>query len=186
MPVNPSAAPKAALKPKAAAPGAGAKNAGAAAPKRAPARKTGITPSVVLDYALAVMSIMYLVFYFIDRVNTAMEFINNDMTKWLMLANALCALAAVALCMLRPMKAKSYPALALCGLISVSLSIGYIIIFIADISQRDSELFDRNALKLLLALWSAITLVFAEWHMYASRKLRLLKRVKKTAARKHA
>lgn len=34
--------------------------------------------------AAVIISLMYLVFFGIDRVNTAMEFINNDITKWLL------------------------------------------------------------------------------------------------------
>lgn len=34
--------------------------------------------------AAIIISLMYLVFFGIDRVNTAMEFINNDITKWLL------------------------------------------------------------------------------------------------------
>ena len=34
--------------------------------------------------ASVIISLMYLVFFGIDRVNTAMEFINNDITKWLL------------------------------------------------------------------------------------------------------
>ena len=34
--------------------------------------------------AAVIISLMYLVFFGIDRVNTAMEFINNEITKWLL------------------------------------------------------------------------------------------------------
>ncbi len=34
--------------------------------------------------AAVIISLMYLVFFGIDRVKTAMEFINNDITKWLL------------------------------------------------------------------------------------------------------
>ena len=35
----------------------------------------------ILPHAAIIMSLMYFVFFFIDKVNTAMAFINNDMTK---------------------------------------------------------------------------------------------------------
>ena len=42
-------------------------------------------------HAVIILSGMYLVFFLIDRVNRTMNFINNDITKVLLLA--LCALA---------------------------------------------------------------------------------------------
>ena len=47
----------------------------------------------ILPHAAIIMSLMYLVFFFIDRVNTAMAFINNDMTKVLLLI--LCVISVV-------------------------------------------------------------------------------------------
>jgi len=47
----------------------------------------------ILPHAAIIISLMYLVFFCIDRVNTAMAFINNDMTKVLLLA--LCAISVV-------------------------------------------------------------------------------------------
>lgn len=38
----------------------------------------------ILPHAAIIISVMYFVFFFIDRVNTAMAFINNDMTKFLL------------------------------------------------------------------------------------------------------
>lgn len=38
-----------------------------------------------LYHLTIVLAGMYIVFYFIDRVNTAMMFINNDITKFLLL-----------------------------------------------------------------------------------------------------
>lgn len=38
----------------------------------------------MLAHAAIVISLMYFVFFFIDRVNSAMEFINNDITKVLL------------------------------------------------------------------------------------------------------
>lgn len=37
----------------------------------------------IFAHAAIILSGMILVFLFIDRVNTAMAFINNDITKWL-------------------------------------------------------------------------------------------------------
>ena len=47
----------------------------------------------LLPHAAIVLSGMYLVFFLIDRVNSAMAFIDNDITKWLLLL--LCAIAAL-------------------------------------------------------------------------------------------
>lgn len=38
----------------------------------------------VLPHAAIIISVMYFVFFFIDRVNSAMAFIDNDMTKVLL------------------------------------------------------------------------------------------------------
>lgn len=38
----------------------------------------------ILPHAAIILSIMYFVFFCIDRVNSAMAFINNDITKWLL------------------------------------------------------------------------------------------------------
>ena len=38
----------------------------------------------ILPHAAIIMSVMYFVFFFIDKVNSAMAFINNDMTKMLL------------------------------------------------------------------------------------------------------
>ena len=40
----------------------------------------------LLPHAANVISAMYFVFFFIDRVNSAMAFINNDITKGLLFA----------------------------------------------------------------------------------------------------
>ena len=45
----------------------------------------------IVGHAVIALSGMYLVFFFIDRVNSAMCFINNDITKRLLLV--LCALS---------------------------------------------------------------------------------------------
>ena len=42
-------------------------------------------------HAAIILSAMYLVFFAIDRVNRSMAFINNDITKWLLLI--LCGLS---------------------------------------------------------------------------------------------
>lgn len=47
----------------------------------------------ILPHAAIVISGMYLVFFLIDRVNSAMGFINNDITKRLLLI--LCAISVV-------------------------------------------------------------------------------------------
>ena len=47
----------------------------------------------LLPHAAIIISAMYFVFFFIDRVNPAMAFINNDMTKIL-----LCVLCVIAIC----------------------------------------------------------------------------------------
>ena len=38
----------------------------------------------ILPHAAIILSMMYFVFFCIDRVNSAMAFINNDITKWLL------------------------------------------------------------------------------------------------------
>ena len=40
----------------------------------------------LLPHAAIIISVMYFVFFFIDRVNSAMAFIDNDMTKALLFA----------------------------------------------------------------------------------------------------
>ena len=40
----------------------------------------------LLPHAAIILSLMYFVFFGIDRVNTAMDFINNDITKFLLVA----------------------------------------------------------------------------------------------------
>ena len=40
----------------------------------------------LLPHVAIIISVMYFVFYFIDRVNSAMAFINNDITKNLLFA----------------------------------------------------------------------------------------------------
>lgn len=47
----------------------------------------------ILPHAAIVISGMYLVFFLIDRVNSAMAFINNEITKRLLLV--LCAISVV-------------------------------------------------------------------------------------------
>ena len=38
----------------------------------------------ILPHVAIILSMMYFVFFCIDRVNSAMAFINNDITKWLL------------------------------------------------------------------------------------------------------
>ena len=45
----------------------------------------------LLPHAVIIISMMYFVFFFIDKVNTAMNFINNPLTKGLLFA--LCVLS---------------------------------------------------------------------------------------------
>ena len=47
----------------------------------------------LLPHAAIVISAMYFVFFFIDRVNSAMAFINNGITKGLLFA--LCVIAII-------------------------------------------------------------------------------------------
>lgn len=47
----------------------------------------------LLPHAAIILSAMYLVFFLIDRVNKAMAFINNEITKHLLLV--LCAIAVI-------------------------------------------------------------------------------------------
>ena len=47
----------------------------------------------ILPHAAIIMSVMYFVFFFIDKVNSAMAFINNDMTKVLLLI--LCVISVI-------------------------------------------------------------------------------------------
>ena len=47
----------------------------------------------LLPHVAIVLSGMYVVFFLIDRVNSAMAFINNDITKWLLLV--LCAVSSL-------------------------------------------------------------------------------------------
>ena len=47
----------------------------------------------LLPHAAIILSMMYFVFFFIDRVNSAMSFIDNDITKGLLFL--LCVLAIV-------------------------------------------------------------------------------------------
>ena len=47
----------------------------------------------LLPHITIVMCLMYVVFFCIDRVNSAMAFIDNEITKWLLLA--LCLISIV-------------------------------------------------------------------------------------------
>ncbi len=59
----------------------------------------------LLPHAAIILSGMYLVFFLIDRVNSAMAFINNGITKRLLLA--LCAISVVeAVWLIRDERAK--------------------------------------------------------------------------------
>lgn len=43
----------------------------------------------ILPHISLVLGNMYIVFFLIDRVNTAMQFIDNNITKWLLLIFAI-------------------------------------------------------------------------------------------------
>ena len=47
----------------------------------------------LLPHAAIIISAMYFVFFFIDRVNEAMAFINNDITKGLLFALGVISIA---------------------------------------------------------------------------------------------
>lgn len=47
----------------------------------------------ILPHVSILLSNMYIVFFLIDRVNTAMAFINNNITKWLLLFASLISIA---------------------------------------------------------------------------------------------
>lgn len=50
--------------------------------------------SELLAHATIVLSIVFLVFFFIDRVNPAMEFIGSDLSDWLLFIFCVIALAS--------------------------------------------------------------------------------------------
>ena len=52
----------------------------------------------ILPHAAIILGGMYVVFYFIDRVNSAMGFINNGITKALLLA--FCVIGGVNACVI--------------------------------------------------------------------------------------
>lgn len=59
----------------------------------------------LMPHAVIVLAMMYFVFFFIDRVNSAMAFIDNDITKGLLFV--LCVLAIVdALTLIRENRAR--------------------------------------------------------------------------------
>jgi uncharacterized integral membrane protein len=43
-------------------------------------------------HANIILGIMFVVFFFLDRVNPAMEFLSSDISKWLLLFFSLCAI----------------------------------------------------------------------------------------------
>ena len=45
----------------------------------------------IVPHATIILAVMMLVFFCIDRVNPAMAFINNDITKWLLCLFSVCA-----------------------------------------------------------------------------------------------
>lgn len=51
-------------------------------------RKTGLL-SALLAHLVLVLALMMLTLFVIDRVNEAMAFLNNDLTKWILAAFAL-------------------------------------------------------------------------------------------------
>ena len=46
-----------------------------------------------LCHANIVLGIMFIVFFWLDRANPAMEFINSDISKWLLFFFSFCAIA---------------------------------------------------------------------------------------------
>lgn len=73
--------------------------AAAASVKRAenaPSRRKGSRKlaalRTILSHAAIILSLMYLVLFVIDRINNAMEFINNDITKVLLVILAVIAI----------------------------------------------------------------------------------------------
>lgn len=51
----------------------------------------------ILPHLSILLCNMYIVFFLIDRVNSAMAFINNDLTKWLLLVSSLISIATAIL-----------------------------------------------------------------------------------------
>ena len=47
----------------------------------------------ILPHLSILLCNMYIVFFLIDRVNSAMAFINNNITKWLLLVSSLISIA---------------------------------------------------------------------------------------------
>lgn len=46
-----------------------------------------------LCHANIVLGVMFIVFFWLDRVNPAMEFLGSEISKWLLLCFSLCAVA---------------------------------------------------------------------------------------------
>ena len=134
-----------------------------------------------LCHVTAIIAVMYLVFYAIDRVNTAMEFINNDITKWLIAAFsvgtvAVCGLAASGS---EKPKAKLYTLLIAGGLLICS---GYSLALLSvDYANMGGELFSAQGVKRFILLYSLSAGVFAEVRLHILRKQKAAKPAGKTA-----
>ncbi len=47
----------------------------------------------ILPHLCIIIALMMLTFFVIDQINTAMNFINNQMFKWLLMVFSVCAIA---------------------------------------------------------------------------------------------
>ena len=114
-----------------------------------------------ISHLTLIFAVMLLTFWVTDRFNSAMAFINHDMTKGLMLAFALCSLS-VAIFLLTDRTAYVRKARLVFGILTLIGAVGLAVLLVIDRTSPQLLLFVGDAVKfylfgtLLLAVTSSV------------------------------
>lgn len=102
-----------------------------------------------ISHLTLIFAVMLLTFWVTDRFNTAMAFINHDMTKGLMLAFSLCSLA-VAIFLLTDRTPYVRKARAVMGIVTLIGAVGLAALLVIDRMAPEQLLFVGDAVKFTL------------------------------------
>lgn len=129
-----------------------------------------ITPVIldVLPHLAIVLSLMHVVFLIVDLFNRAMAFVNNDITKWLLVLTAAFVLTiSYDLHKNAPTKTKFFR-ITLRGCVIAS----FLVIFVL-ILDRETRVINSTTVKTLFYMYTVITTVLSVCGIRHRRQLKL-------------
>jgi len=111
----------------------------------------------ILPHLNIALSLLLLTLFITDRFNRAMSFINNEQTRWLLLAYCLLLLMQIFLPIRRKQAIHLMPFTVLCLICTV----GFLTVLMVDRADRSLGVLNIEWIKWILCLYSILTIVDA-------------------------